>query len=274
MFTHLIESGSHKKDMVRRGRFFLGTLGIYGLFLLAAGVASVYAYDSHLGKQSAELYTLTAVLIPPAEARERDQPRPAAGGGRSTELNQRERAIAPLFDNTRPPGTISTERNRYAEIPPNAPYILGDRDVIATNGGVILDEPGGNYPNNTKRAAIVVPTTPEDDPRPPVPTPTPARVKTPSQIRVSSNVISSKIISKPTPAYPLLAKQAGVKGTVTVEILVDEQGRVVAAQATNGHPLLRMAAQQSAYHARFSPTTISGQPVKVSGVITYNFILD
>jgi protein TonB len=130
---------------------------------------------------------------------------------------------------------------------------------------------GETYPNNTNRNAVVVPVAPADDPLPPVPKPSP--VKRREQIRVSSSVISSKIISKPAPAYPALAKQARVQGMVTVEILVDEQGRVVAAQATNGHPLLRMAAQQSAFHARFSPTTISGQPVKVSGVITYNFVL-
>jgi protein TonB len=60
---------------------------------------------------------------------------------------------------------------------------------------------------------------------------------------------------------------------VTVEILIDEQGRVVSARATSGHALLRAAAQSSAYQARFSPTSISGHPVKVAGVITYNFIL-
>lgn len=275
MFTHLIESGSHKKDMARRGRFFLGTLGIYGLLLLVAGVASVYAYDSHLGKQSDELYTLTAVMLPPAEARIPDRPRPAAGGGHNRELTQRVTAIAPLLDNTRPPDTISTERNRFAEIPRNAPYVIGDRDVDPRGDGrAVLNAPGdGHYRNNTNRTpAVVVPVKRADDPPPPL-TPTPTPVKPREQIRVSSFVISSKIISKPAPPYPMLARQTRVQGPVTVEILIDEQGRVVSAQATNGHPLLRTAAQQSAYQARFSPTSISGRPVKVSGVITYNFIL-
>jgi len=272
MFTHLIESGSHKKDMARRGRFFLGTLGLYGLLLSVAGVASVYAYDSHLGRQNLELYTLVAIPLAPAEARTPDEPRPAPGGGRSDEIIQRRVAIAPLFDNTRPPDTISTERNRNAEIPRNLPYTVTGTDVDPRRGGgSVLNEPGGgDYPNNTNRKAVVVPVA--DDPLPP-PTPTPVPVKPPDKIRVSSTVISSKIISKPAPPYPLIAKQTRVDGAVTVEILIDEQGRVVAAQATSGHPLLRAAAQQSAYQARFSPTTLSGQPVKVSGVITYNFIL-
>ncbi|HEY9403171.1 MAG TPA: energy transducer TonB [Pyrinomonadaceae bacterium] len=273
MFTHLIESGSHKKDMARRGRFFLGTLGLYGLLLSVAGVASVYAYDSHLGRQNLELYTLVAIPLAPAEARRPDEPRPAPGGGRSDEIIQRAAAIAPLFDNTRPPDTISTERNRHAEIPRNLPYAVTGRDVDPRRSGGVLNAPeGGDYPNNANRNAVVVPVAPADDPLPP-PTPAPTPVKPPDKIRVSSTVISSKIISKPAPPYPIIAKNTRVQGAVTVEILVDEQGRVVAAQATSGHPLLRMAAQQSAYQARFSPTTISGQPVKVSGVITYNFIL-
>jgi protein TonB len=273
MFTHLIESGSHKKDMARRGRFFLGTLGLYGLLLLVAGVASVYAYDSHLGKQNLELYTLVAIPLPPAQARTPDQPQPASGGARRHEIIQRAAAIAPLLDNTRPPDTISTERNRFAEIPRNnMPYVVTGRDVTPAGGGGLNAPSGINYPHNANRNGVVVPVSPAEDPLPP-PTPTPAPVKPREQIRVSSSVISSKVISKPTPPYPALAKQARVQGPVTVEILIDEQGRVVAAQATNGHPLLRMAAQQSAYNARFSPTTVSGHPVKVSGVITYNFIL-
>ena len=86
-------------------------------------------------------------------------------------------------------------------------------------------------------------------------------------------VLNGKAISKPQPAYPPIAKAARASGTVTVQILVDEQGRVVSASAVSGHPLLQQAAVSAARQARFSPTLLSGQPVKVSGVITYNFVL-
>ena len=271
MFTHLIESGSRAKERSRRGRFFLGTLGLYGLLLTGAGVASVYAYDSHLDRPNLELYAIL-VAPPPAEARARQRPQPTSGGGaRRPEIIQRAAAIAPLLDNTRPPDTISTVHNRVAELPRNEGYIITGRDITPSDGG--LNGPAGtNHANTTKRPAILVPVSPADDPLPP-PTPTPAPVKPREQIRVSSSVINSKIVSKPAPAYPVLARQARVEGLVTVEILVDEQGRVAAARATNGHPLLRSAAQQSAFQARFTPTSISGHPVKVSGVITYNFVL-
>lgn len=276
MFNQLIESGSHKKDMARRGRFFLGALGFYTVLLLVAGVASVYAYDSHLSTQNLELYTLVA--LPPATPQDEhkrpdEPPRPASGAHRN-EVAQRIDAVERLLDNTRPPHTISTESNRVAEIPKNRSFVPGDRDTDpADNGGGLNNLPGTGHVPGNNRNAVVVRVAPTDDPEPPRATPTPATAKPPERIRVASSVISSKIITKPAPAYPIIARQVKAQGAVTVEILIDEQGRVVSAHATSGHPLLRAAAQQSAYQARFSPTSISGQPVKVSGVITYNFIL-
>jgi protein TonB len=269
MFTHLIESGSHKKDLARKGRFFLGTLGFYGLLLMIAGVASVFAYDTHLAQQNLELYTLVAP--PPLQAeppRPNELARPAAGN-QQNQLAERPEAIARLLENVRPPDTISTQRNTVAEMP-RVPFIISNRTLDPPNGGGSNTLPGVGHVPSTNRTAVVVPITPAEDPEPP---PTPVPVKPPPQVRLSSTVISSKIITKPAPPYPMLAKQAHVQGTVTVEILIDEQGRVVSARATSGHPMLRAAAQASAYQARFSPTSISGTPVKVSGVINYNFVL-
>ncbi|HVF27568.1 MAG TPA: energy transducer TonB, partial [Pyrinomonadaceae bacterium] len=90
---------------------------------------------------------------------------------------------------------------------------------------------------------------------------------------VAGGVLNGKAISKPVPSYPPVAKAAGVSGAVTVQIMVDESGNVISATAVGGHPLLHEAARQAALQARFSPTLLSGQPVRVSGVITYNFVL-
>jgi len=86
-------------------------------------------------------------------------------------------------------------------------------------------------------------------------------------------VLEGKATFKPAPVYPEAAKAARVEGAVTVQILVDETGRVVSVQAALGHPLLRQTAIQAALRARFTPTLLTGQPVKISGIITYNFVL-
>jgi protein TonB len=59
---------------------------------------------------------------------------------------------------------------------------------------------------------------------------------------------------------------------VVVQVTIDENGSVISASAVSGHPLLTQAAVNAARQARFSPTKLSGQPVKVTGVIQYNFV--
>jgi TonB family protein len=112
--------------------------------------------------------------------------------------------------------------------------------------------------------------TPVDSAEPPPP---PAPAPTPKNRIVNGGVLNGKAISKPSPAYPAIALAARASGVVTVQIVVDEEGKVISASAVSGHPLLQSAAVAAARQARFSPTLLSGQPVKVSGVITYNFVL-
>jgi TonB family protein len=92
--------------------------------------------------------------------------------------------------------------------------------------------------------------------------------------QVSGGILNGKAVSKPQPVTPPIAKAARASGTVAVEILVDEDGDVISAKAVNGHPLLQQAAVEAARQAKFSPTRLSGRPVKVSGFVTYNFALE
>lgn len=90
---------------------------------------------------------------------------------------------------------------------------------------------------------------------------------------ISGGVLNGKAITKPQPAYPPIARAAKASGTVTVQILINEDGKVVEARAVSGHPLLRQAAVDAAYQAKFTPTRLEGKPVQVSGVLTYEFHL-
>ena len=88
---------------------------------------------------------------------------------------------------------------------------------------------------------------------------------------ISGGVLNNKAIELPQPEYPPAARTVRASGQVTVQVLVDEKGEVVSASAVAGHPLLRAAAVQAARKAKFKPMMMSGQPAKVSGVLTYNF---
>jgi TonB family protein len=82
-----------------------------------------------------------------------------------------------------------------------------------------------------------------------------------------------KAISLPKPAYPPEAKAEKASGVVPVKVVVDQKGRVVWAEAAEGHPLLRGPAVKAACRAWFSPVKISGRGVRAGGVINYNFQL-
>ncbi|MDQ1613601.1 MAG: periplasmic protein TonB [Pyrinomonadaceae bacterium] len=92
---------------------------------------------------------------------------------------------------------------------------------------------------------------------------------------VQGGIINGKAVYKPQPEYPQSAKSARAQGTVRVQILVDETGRVIEAKVFDNapHGALANAALAAAKRARFTPTLLSGVPVKVTGFVTYNFVL-
>jgi protein TonB len=163
------------------------------------------------------------------------------------------------------------------EVRAGTPVVISNltSDPVESTGPIgptsLGGSPDGVRHGNTP-GGVVVPDTGEPPLAPrvtPQPTPAPPVERRP----VSLGVINGRAIEKPTPAYPAIAKAARAEGIVTVQILLDERGKVVSAQATGGHPLLRQAAVEAAYRARFTPTLLSNQPVKASGYITYNFML-
>lgn len=89
---------------------------------------------------------------------------------------------------------------------------------------------------------------------------------------ISGGVLNGKASNLVKPEYPAAAKAVNASGAVNVQVTIDENGDVISAAVTSGHPLLREAAVQAARASKFSPTMLSGVPVKVTGVIVYNFV--
>ena len=269
MFDTLVESGSHTDDLARKGSFFLGTMVLYAIVLLGVAVLSIYLYNDAIPDPSLELLTLVAPVPMAADdtPKAAEEPKPAAKAAPEVAMVKDMAVIAPVTktNEVAPPTAKVVATNKTLNV------LVGDRDVGDVNAvptgpvGVVGGTGGGGAGTG---GAPKVEVSDEPPPPPPAPTP-PPKPKT----VVSGGVLNGKAISKPQPAYPPIAKAARASGTVTVQILVDESGRVVSASAVSGHPLLQQAAVAAARNARFSPTLLSGQPVKVSGVITYNFVL-
>lgn len=131
---------------------------------------------------------------------------------------------------------------------------LGETNSRADLSGVIVDAPTNAAELERVRAAL-----------PPEPWPQTAGP-------IIGGVINGKAISLPVPKYPKEARKAHDSGQVRVQVLIDEQGVVISAKAIEGPDSLRAVAVSAALQSRFTPTRLMGQPVKVNGVIIYNFV--
>jgi TonB family protein len=149
-----------------------------------------------------------------------------------------------------------------AAIPP--PTDLSALNKAAANANPVssTNAPGGSS-NASNKNVVALESEPPAKPAP-----------KPLMKPVSGGVLNGKAVSLPTPDYPEAAKRMRASGVVAVDVVIDVNGKVISAKATSGNPVLQQAATQAALRARFSPTTLSGQPVKVSGVINYNFSLN
>jgi len=264
MFNNLIESSSHAKEFKRRGSFLLFTTATYLVLFVVTGVISIYAYDARLEQQNLELTALVApvewVKPDPQPAAQPDRPQPTRDNRNESNIPTREIAMARVDTPERPPDFVSTTPNTNLPVP-NGLYRIGPRDTPP-------GPTGGPGTVSTGGSREVQPSRPIEIEEPP---PATEKPKVPKVI--SKGPITGQATSLPQPPYPAIAKTAGIQGRVSIQVLIDEQGNVISASAIDGHPMLKLAAQRAALQAKFSPTTLGGQPVRVSGVITYDFKL-
>jgi protein TonB len=273
MFSNLIESGSHRADLRRKGKFFLGATLFYSVLLAATGVGSIYAYNARL-EETSDYEILAVMRFAPSDDRplpRREEPRPAASNNREQQFATRIgeiSVITPLHGDR-----VASESAK--DVGARTPVRIDtyNSDASTTGGPARTNYTGPGGPGQGTGPAV----NGEGVTTPPPPahvTPTPAPPQHTGPVRLTSEILIGKAISKPAPPYPAIAKQIGMQGSVAVQVLIDEQGHVLSAKATSGPPLLLAAAVQAAYKATFIPTKLSGEPVKVTGVITYNFVLN
>jgi len=156
---------------------------------------------------------------------------------------------------TSPAGNASSSTQKSVVLP----KVVTTFDKLVSGGSVEVNT--GRTSSNLPNVAVKL------DAEPPPPAPRPILKP------ISGGVLNGSAISLPPPSYPDTARRMRMSGLVTVDVVIDESGRVISAQATSGPTALREVAVQAALKARFSPTKLSGQPVKVAGSISYKFAL-
>lgn len=144
----------------------------------------------------------------------------------------------------------------------DGPTIAAERPPTISGAKIVPDAPPSDAASSKPAANDNADAKIEDPNRPNI---------EPPRAPISGGVLNGKAISLPAPEYPAIAKQAKASGAVVVQVTIDENGSVISAHAASGHPLLQASAVAAARQAKFSPTLLMGEPVKVTGVIVYNF---
>jgi TonB family protein len=255
----------------RRNYFFVSTAAVLTLVLTAV-VASIFAEELSLGTDNFELSVLIMPVDPPATKPEPARPKSSAPRTADTspsEVPTRQVNMARVDEPTIVPQTTATAPNTERARPAYSDFKVTGRDSDSVPTGVDRSSLTGA---NTAGGGLVASqpaadTKPVNDEPPPVRKPEAPR----KPVTQSLGVINGRATSLPKPAYPATALAINAQGKVSVQVLIDETGHVVSARAVSGHPLLRNAAEIAARNARFSPTLLSNVPVKVTGVIVYNF---
>jgi len=265
MFSNLIESSSHGDEFRRRGLFLLFTTASYALFFVIAGVVSIYAYDARMEDQNLEIVTMMPLVDLPTPERAPQaarQPNSPRNNNNTQDFDERRNLMVSVNRPEVPPRDISTVPNPDLPVRDGVRTIISDRDFDAMRAGGLVGPARDGVPTTNSSQVVV-------DLGPP-----PAAPPKPKPVVVSKGVITSEALSLPKPPYPPAAKALRIQGKVSIQVLIDETGKVLSARAIDGPPLLKQTAEKAAYQARFSPTRLGDQPVKVSGLITYNFVLE
>lgn len=119
-------------------------------------------------------------------------------------------------------------------------------------------------PSDGRSVVPVEPTTPQASP---------GGVQPQQPIRVGGNAQQANLVRRVTPAYPPLAKQARIQGTVRLSATINKDGTVQSLDVIDGHPLLVDAAMDAVKQWLYKPTLLNGNPVEVITQIDVNFTL-
>lgn len=272
MFDVLVESSGNKAQNAKQSAYFGTSALVLGSLFLGVFVYSLYSYN--LGAMSGDDLSLNE-LVAPVMAEDAPPPPPAPENKPQKQVQSdapknvdfRTQIVQNMNEAPKVPDTTSVTKSNIPARREGVATVISNRNTDAAGGssGPERTSSGGGGSS----AIVTKPTVAkeETDDAPAAPTP----VKKPPAT-ISGGVLNGKASRLVQPPYPPAAKAVRAGGAVNVQVLIDENGNVISASATSGHALLRAAATAAARASKFTPTKLSGQAVKVNGVIVYNFI--
>ena len=274
MLDQLVESKSGGRENRTRGGYLLTTFVlVVGLFFSAV-LWSLFAKDLGMGSGSLDVSTLVAPIAENA-------PAPTKKEQKIEQVNQaksaaiiRQTNMLRIDENPIVPKEVSLVPNTQKSRPNGKFQITADTletDGMPSRNITGRETTGGGGEGIQINQPLPVESVKKPEP-PPVFAKPPVEATPKSKPKIKSEgVVNGKAKFLPKPVYSAAAKAVKAIGDINVQVVIDEAGNVVSANAVGGHPLLKGEAERAARNAKFNPTFLSGQPVKVSGVIVYKF---
>jgi TonB family protein len=273
MLDQLVISRNQTKERAKFSGFMLSTSIVMIMILMVGMVISLFSQNIALGAESLEI----SALLPPVPiepepkvVEEKVQHNDSQQNDRSKEPMRTQNVlrieevplVVPKEVNVTPSNVVSR---------PFTPFEIGKQNYDPKSAGSnrVSTESNGIVVKNVEKVQSDSKVIEKEVDK----TPPPIIVKkeeAPQKI-ISTGVVNGKAINLVTPSYSAAAKSLGLKGTVKIQVVIDEDGKVISATAISGHPLLTVNAVAAAKRSTFTPTTLSKQKVKVSGFIVYNF---
>ena len=275
MLDQLVESKSNGKENKSLGGFLLTTFVLVVTMCFSAVLWSLFAKDLGMGRENLDISTLIAPIettentppeLMPKEKREPLTETKNSLPNRQTNMLQLEESpiapdkisVVPNTQKARPAGSFTV-----SDVPESSGMsgssLANFHRENGTGSGIQTNEEPLPVAESKKVEPPVIKTSPVE---------TTQKIK---PLVKSGGVVNGQAKLLPKPVYSAAAKAIKASGAVNVQVLIDEAGNVVSANAVDGHTLLRAEAEKAARNAKFKPTLLSGQPVKVSGVIVYKF---
>jgi len=244
----LLEASSTRHP--RRGLQLLFSIGLHILVLLALVLPPLYFADT----LDLRHFTQTLLVAPPPPP-----PPPAAQAVVKSNAAPRHMLLSggKLIAPTAVPSRIVMLKEE--PLPPE----IGNGVADGVPGGV----PGGQLGG-------VIGGVISDASRTNLPTPVSATRQPKIPIRVGGRVRPPRVLLKPSPVYPPLAKQTRIQGTVSIDAVIDTEGNVVEMSVVSGHPLLISAALDAVKNWKYAPTYLNDQAVAVQLMVTVRFQLE
>jgi len=94
-----------------------------------------------------------------------------------------------------------------------------------------------------------------------------------TRIGVSPDVTVRLLLEKTDPVYPQIAKAARVSGTVVLDAVISQTGRVIGLRVMSGPPMLQQSAIDAVKTWRYRPYLWKGEPVEVESMVNVTFTL-